>query len=225
MKSNTTLADRIVALTSELNWKPAELARQAEVSRASVSDWLSGKTKTLNPEVAQRLERKSGFNAIWLATGQGNRKALTTAEPVAPSAGDYLPIRRVKLKLSAGISGFAIEVLNGELAPIFFARKWFEAHGFKPEKLLAIQVEGRSMESTVFDGDWVVVNTADTEVRDGKVYALNYEGEPAIKCLISDGERWIATSDNPDKVRYRDRPVTENTHVIGRIVHKQSEHI
>ena len=38
----------------------AELSRQARVGRASVSGWLNGKTRKLNPEVLQRLSEKTG---------------------------------------------------------------------------------------------------------------------------------------------------------------------
>lgn len=67
----TTLPDRINFLLSENHWSAAELARQAGVSRAAVSDWRNGSVKTLTAEVASRLATACKVDAIWVATGRG----------------------------------------------------------------------------------------------------------------------------------------------------------
>lgn len=81
------------------------------------------------------------------------------------------------------------------------------------------------MEPGLYDGDWVVVNTADSTPRDGIAFALSYDGEVVVKRLFRSEETWVAASDNHDKRIYRDRPLNGDTFVIGRIVHKQSERI
>lgn len=67
----TNLPDRINFLLSENHWSAAELARQAGVSRAAVSDWRNGSVKTLTAEVASRLAAACNVDAIWVATGRG----------------------------------------------------------------------------------------------------------------------------------------------------------
>ena len=81
------------------------------------------------------------------------------------------------------------------------------------------------MEPGLYHGDTVVVNTADTEPKDGKVFAVNYEGELVVKRLVRDAGQWWLRSDNPDQRRYPPKVCGEGVFVLGRIVHKQSEQL
>ncbi len=137
----------------------------------------------------------------------------------------YPSIRRVRFKLQAGVSGFAVQDLEDDGPPIVFRRDWFELHGYRPDKMLAARVAGASMEPSLWDGDLVVINTAQTTPKDGHVYALNIEGVMAIKRLVRDGGEWWIRSDNADKVRYPDKRTHEGVSVLGEVVYKQSERI
>lgn len=54
------------------------------------------------------------------------------------------------------------------------------------------------------------------------MYALNYEGELAVKRLRRDaGARWL-TSDSQDKRRFPDKAFDENALLIGRVICKRS---
>lgn len=130
-----------------------------------------------------------------------------------------------KLGYQSGASGFAVEYLGDEDAPIVFRRQWFESNGYNPEKLFATKVANGSMEPGLYDGDTVVVNTEQTEPKDGIVFAANYEGELVIKRLVRDAGQWWLSSDNPDQRRHPRKVCDENVHLIGEIVHKQSERI
>lgn len=139
---------------------------------------------------------------------------------------DYPAIRRVRFKLSAGASGFGVEYDETDSgAPIVFRRQWYEKNGYRPEKLFAVRVANGSMEPGLHDGDTVVVNTGSTDPKDGMVFAVNYEGEMVIKRLVRDAGSWWLHSDNPDQGRYPRKICDENCHIIGRVVHKQSERI
>ena len=106
-----------------------------------------------------------------------------------------------------------------------FRREWYERNGYQPDKLLAVRVSNGSMEPGLYDGDTVVVNTADTTPADGVVFAVNYEGELVIKRLVRDSGQWWLASDNPDQRRYPRKVCDEHAFLLGRIVHKQSEKI
>lgn len=138
---------------------------------------------------------------------------------------DYPAIRRVNFKLSAGASGFAIEYDQDFGAPIVFQRQWYEQRGLVPAKLFAVKVANGSMEPGLTHGDTVVVNTEQTTPRDGRVFAVNYEGELVIKRLVRDAGQWWLSSDNPDQHRYPRKVCDEHCLLIGEIVHKQSERI
>lgn len=138
---------------------------------------------------------------------------------------EYPAIRRVRFKLSAGASGFSVDYCDKDGPPIVFQRDWFISRGYKPAKLFATKVANGSMESGLYDGDTVVVNTESTTPKDGAVFAANFEGEMVIKRLVRDAGQWWLSSDNPDQRRYPRKLCDENVYLIGEIVHKQSERI
>lgn len=137
-----------------------------------------------------------------------------------------VPIRMAKLKLSAGVTGFALEMPDDETDVITVPKKWIEKNMYMPAQLLAVQVKGESMEPSLYAGDIVLINTADRKPKDGAVFAVNYEGEAIIKRISRDGGRWWLTSDNPDQRRYH-RKVCEGDAciIVGRVVKKESERI
>lgn len=176
-----------------------------------------------------KLPGHDAMTAIERVYGDVESSELAPNPPPAPieleGNPDYPAIRRVQFKLSAGASGFAIDVQNEDDAPIVFRREWFESRGFTPANLFAVQVANGSMQPGLWHGDTVVVNTADTAPKDGEVFAVNFEGELVIKRLVHDEGRWWLRSDNPDQSRYPRKACNERVFIIGRIVHKQSEHL
>jgi hypothetical protein len=138
---------------------------------------------------------------------------------------EYPAIRRVRFKLSAGASGFAVEYQDHEDVPMVFGSAWYVKNGLTPSKLFAVKVANGSMEPGLHDGDIVVVNTECDTPKDGRVFAVNYEGELVIKRLLRDAGEWWLSSDNLDQRRYPRKLCGEGVFLIGEIVHKQSERI
>ena len=181
--------------------------------KSYISQIITGKSG-LGEKAARRLERDYGMPHGYLDGAHGRD---------IPE--DFVAVQRVKFKLSAGISGFQIEYLDGTKSPLFFRQDWLAQRGYSHESLLAVQVSGPSMEPGLFDGDVVVINTGDTQPSDGSVFAVNYEGEAVIKRMKRDMGEWFLTSDNQDKVRHPDKRCHEQTFMLGRVIHKQSERI
>lgn len=155
----------------------------------------------------------------------GERQPIYTPTIDLQDNEQYPNIRRVRFKLSAGASGFGIEYLDNDGPPIVFQKSWFVSRQFNPAKLFATKVANGSMETGLYDGDTVVVNTESTRPKDGVVFAVNFEGELVIKRLVRDAGQWWLSSDNPDQRRYPRKLCDENVHLIGEVVHKQSERI
>lgn len=225
------LSDRInAALSGGKGLTQAGLARACGISRASVNAWVNGKTDSIDGKYLTTAAAYLGVSAHWLSTGEG---------PMLPGSGatantqvvhlddnpQYPAIRRVKFKLSAGASGFGVDYLDEQDAPIVFRREWFDRNGYRPDKLFAVRVANGSMEPGLWHGDTVVVNTEQAEPKDGAVFAVNYEGELVIKRLVRDSGQWWLASDNPDQRRYPRKVCDEHAFLLGRIVHKQSEKI
>ena len=135
-------------------------------------------------------------------------------------------IPKVKLRLSAGISGFQVEPERFDGSTTTVPTDWIVRNGYNREQLIAIRVKGESMEPTLYEDDLVVVNLADTRPADGHVYAINYEGEPAVKRLTRDAGQWWLTSDHLDQRKYYRRICNGNDCIIvGRVVRKESERL
>jgi phage repressor protein C with HTH and peptisase S24 domain len=122
--------------------------------------------------------------------------------------------------------GFAVEPDRRDGGQAMVPRRWVEQNDYIPERLLAMEVKGESMEPALYAGDLVIVNTADTRPVDGAVYAINYEGEPVIKRLVRDGGFWWLASDHSDQRKYsRKRCEGDMCIIVGRVVRKESERI
>lgn len=245
---NMSLQNRINELLQECPKKKAiDLARFAKVSRATVSGWTTGKTTTIEGANAFSVAKFFGVNAEWVQTGNGKKYPETTNkninktenneindisyqsknnDPIDPGE-RYLPIKMGSFKLQAGFIGFVIEWLDDEEnEPIYFKAEWLRKKGYRQENLVAAKVQGDSMIPSLYHGDTVIVNTAEKNPKDGKVFAINYEGELLIKRMIRDNGQWWIVSDNSDKTRYPKKLCTNDICiVIGMIVHKQSNEI
>lgn len=234
------LKDRLKLAMSDPKVTGKDLAKACKIKPPSVSDWLSGKTQSIEASNLLAAAKFLNVSPDWLASGVGQmRKTYPPAtfthhsvqEPQATYAIDlkdnpaYPAVRRVKFKLSASISGFAVEYDEGNSTPLVFNRTWYDNNSYTPAKLFAVSVCNGSMEPGLHHNDVVIVNTESTTPKDGKVFAVNYEGEMVIKRLVRDAGQWWLSSDNADQRRYPRKACDENCLIIGEIIHKQSETI
>lgn len=202
----------------------ADVARRMNVSSQVVSNW---EKRGISQEGAIDAERAYGVSAAWLIDGKGNMLLnKLPLEITLSDSPDHILIRKVNIRLSAGIAGYAIEHLEEDGDPVSFRKNWLEKMGLRAEKLVAVYVRGDSMEPGLNDGDTVVINTDDTTPTDGDVYAINYEGELVIKRMTRDAGEWWLTSDNPDQ-RKHPRKSCQSPYclVLGRVIQKQSTKI
>ncbi|MDQ7990165.1 MAG: S24 family peptidase [Candidatus Dactylopiibacterium sp.] len=200
------------------------VARLLGESPQTVKNWES---RGISKSGLLKAQKAIGCSAEWIASGLG---AASDARAVPKeidlsSHPDLQEVKRVRFKLSAGVSGFSVEIEEGNGKPIFFRRDWFAANGFRPDALFAVRVSGQSMETSLWDGDLVVINTADSKPTDGEVFAINYEGEMCIKRMKRDAGQWFACSDNADQRRYPPKHCTGDVKIIGKAVYKQSERV
>jgi phage repressor protein C with HTH and peptisase S24 domain len=218
--------DNLDLLRQELGSLTA-LAAKLQKDDSQVSQWLqgsknsgTGKPRGMLAETARYIERCAVKHQGWLDVDHSKSQEIDlTNNP------DYPAIRRVRFKLSAGVTGFAVEFDQGEGVPMVFGTAWYAKKGLTPSKLFAVVVANGSMEPGLHDGDIVVVNTECTNPKDGHVFAVNYEGELVIKRLIRDAGEWWLSSDNLDQRRYQRKVCGEGVFLIGEIIHKQSDRI
>lgn len=210
------------------------LVKASGASKSVVNQWLTGKIKSIDIRYALAIERALGFSHIWLMTGEGDPRqaplhGLAHALPVRAADNDdaeFIQIEMVKLRLSAGITGFHTEPEGRDGGTLGMRRSWIERNRYHADHLIAILVKGESMEPSLYEDDVVIINTLDIKPVDGAVYAFNYEGEAVVKRLVRDAGQWWLTSDNPDQRRYH-RKLCHGAAciVIGRVVRKESDRI
>lgn len=210
-----------------------------EAFAAAISE-AEGATKPLSWQTIQQWEKENGtapkrkrLEIVAKLLDLRVSSLVASAETQAEAAEidleahpDLERIRRVKLRLQAGVNGFALDADESDGMPIFFRADWLRQRGYKPYDLIALKVAGQSMEPNLYPDDLVVVNTADREPKDGKVFAINYEGEAVIKRMVRDGGTWWLASDNPDQRRFPRKECSGDACIIvGQVIHRQSEQI
>ena len=158
------------------------------------------------------------------------RKAASAILRTSPSAAndpDYVAIRTVSMKISAGVTGFSVDPDedDGTGGLVYLSRAWLEKRGYRAGALFAVRAKGYSMWPRVLPEDVTLINTDDTKKVSKVVYAFNHEGEFTLKRLMWEHNRWFLQSDNPDKATYPPVLASELTFAIGRAVLLQAEEI
>jgi hypothetical protein len=83
----STLKERLALVSPEWPWgKKAALAKHCGVKAPSVSDWISGETKTLEGDNLLRAADFLGVNPKWLASGKGPMLRGETGGVAEPEA-------------------------------------------------------------------------------------------------------------------------------------------
>lgn len=84
---------------------------------------------------------------------------------------DYIP--KVAAKAGAGSS---LETSGETIGLYAFRKDYISAQGIHPRSSILLDVVGDSMEPLLKEGDTILVDQADKDVRDGKTYLVAYTG-------------------------------------------------
>lgn len=198
------LQGRINELITDKGVKPAEFARQIKSSRAAVSDWLKGNVTEISYEKAKNIAAYCDVNFEWVMHGKGEKHTKTTSgksQAITSNAsliGGFdlwdndtplrddevaLPFFR-EVKLSAG-TGLTSEVQENHGTKLRFAKSTLKRKGVQEDHAACCVVSGNSMEPVLPDGSTVGIDTLKTEVINGKIYAIDHNGELRVKLVYS----------------------------------------
>ncbi len=81
-----------------------------------------------------------------------------------------------EVELAAGSGKFAITELNTR-TKLRFGKSTLRSRGINPAKIVCVTVRGNSMEPVILDGSTVGVDTDNTTIVDGKIYAIAIDDE------------------------------------------------
>jgi phage repressor protein C with HTH and peptisase S24 domain len=157
-------------------------------------------------------------SADWLAFGGGFKpEPQGRTQPFFQY--DYVKVPRVATELAAGAGSFIDSTeLVEELA---FRRDWLASKG-QLKDLVVMTVWGDSMEPTLKNKDFALINLAQTQVYNSCIYAIAHDESLYVKRLLVEPGRLILRSDNknyPDIVlNYDDQATMDKVKIIGRVI-------
>ncbi|WP_158138686.1 LexA family transcriptional regulator [Vibrio metschnikovii] len=207
------------------------LAKRLGVTPKAVSKWLNAESMPRRNKIAE-LAEFLGVSLFWLEYGkneqhqrQGNAEVLGNMQvwdSNTPIGDDEVALPFLsEVKLSAG-NGFISDIEHDNGFRLRFAKSTLRRYNVTPENAVCVAVYGNSMEPVLPDGSTVGINTGDKVLVDGKIFAINHNGELFIKRLYKlpgGGMRIYSFNELEYPPReYTDAQVLEqNITIIGRV--------
>ena len=122
------------------------------------------------------------------------------AEPLDPDWHEHVGIDEIDT--TVGADG----TVGDERIPrrVKFPYPWLRKHGLRAHMCRIVRVAGEAMEPTVPDGCAILIDTASTDRRDGRIFVVRSGDELIIRRLVHDPEAgWLLRSDNRRSPRGR----------------------
>ncbi|MGE4310271.1 LexA family transcriptional regulator [Desulfovibrio sp.] len=223
---------------------PADFAEKVGVTTRALSNYLAGRMP--KAEVRKSICAVYGINPMWLFQGVGpiytDEKMADTSvidlvgkaaciagipdpdaadvSAIAPDGVQTIYVPKVEARLSAGTGSLEV---SGNIKGYFgFRSDWLRRKGC-PSRMVLMSVTGDSMRPTLENGDLALVNTAQTDVVSGGIYAVGVDDSVLIKRLDKRPGKIVLVSDNrdayaPQELDMTDEVVRDSLRVIGRVL-------
>ena len=164
-----------------------------------VQDIERGKVKELKASELETLQENFLINSWWLLTGKGE---MFISSDITKISDNYsIDLLNVRAGAGEGIYNYVIETVD----TISLDKSFFRTP-INTNKIKGIQVDGDSMEPTLRDGDYVLIDENINFGTNG-IYAIQYGGQILIKRLqfkmdgtiliISDNDKYDKELFNP----------------------------
>lgn len=229
----STLGRRIAQKREQAGLSQSELARRLGLSPQSVQKWEAEASVPRGrrlDEIAEALSTTVGFLVAGGFESAKNRAAESNAEMLGPiDVWDddtpldddevYVPFLK-EVELSAGSGKTIVEQSHKQ--KLRFGKLTLRRQGVQPSDAVCVTVSGNSMEPVLPDKSTVGVDQGSTNVVDGKMYALDHDGQLRVKTLyrLAGGGirmRSFNRDEHPDE-EYTSQEMAENQiAIIGRV--------
>lgn len=178
----------------------------------------------VSPRLAGLIRQDRPTNIVdTQTTAIGEHPALYPVEvwddetPLGPDEVELPFFQEVELSAGKG-SEVMLETGGRKLR---FGRRTLQRKGVSPEAAACVPVTGNSMEPVLPDGSTAGIDTAATQVQDGKMYAIDHGGQLRVKLLykLPGGGlrlRSYNADEHPDE-RYEGDYVNEHIRIIGKV--------
>lgn len=180
-----TLAERLryaMEVLPPKKIKGVDLARAVGVKPPSVSDWLSGKSRTMEGENLLKASKFLGVNANWLASGIGSptdkNKQIIMDEELSNILFRDLGLHKIPV-FDYVQAGQWKEVSYDGATPLSYT--YTDYIGTNPEAIFSVIVQGNSMEPDFKEGDMLIADSSITPKPGSFVIAQNGSHEATFK--------------------------------------------
>lgn len=210
-----TRVDRLKLAMEDAGLDQPALAKKAGCTQGAVSQILLGHTvrSKFLPDIARAL----GVSVDWLS---GDSDERDPGAPSARSVADHFDLAMVReLELGYSMGGGSIFDAYEQRGVVPFQRDWLRsmmAGSF--DDLFVARGEGDSMQPTLLDGDIVLIDTAQKDIRkQDRIWAVAYGELGMIKRIRRQpGGKYLIMSDNPAVQPFD--AVDDEMYVIGRVI-------
>lgn len=177
----TTFMDSTIQALRDARDKAGSVARLAEltgVQQVTLGRWLSGERKPTVAELGKVFDRLG----------------ITLHEPGV----DFMQFEMIpKVEALAG-AGSSL-VTSGETVGLYaFRHDFLQRIGVHAAACVMLDVMGESMQPLIMNGDTILVDTRQTELRDGKIFLVTLGEELLVKRIQRTVRGWMLISQNPE---------------------------
>ena len=190
--------ERLVKARENLGFNQANFSEKIDLAAQSLARYEKNK---VNPsmEFIAKLTDMFNINSNWLLTGKG--EMFISNDTTKNSDNYFIDLLNVRAGAGEGIYNYVIETVD----TISLDKSFFRTP-INTNKIKGIQVDGDSMEPTLRDGDYVLIDENINFGTNG-IYAIQYGGQILIKRLqfkmdgtiliISDNDKYDKELFNP----------------------------
>ena len=220
-----TVAQRIDKIMKDHSINKTELADILSTTPQNVTNWIN--RDAISRKKAKLISEKLGYDLNWLLYGGDENIKESKLNPVEWESlseeeqkdGKFVTIPVLDVELSAGFG--ACPTMEQEMYTLPFRSITLKQRNIPINMAKVVKVTGDSMEPRLFDKDIISINTADTRIRDGKIYAVRVHDLQKVKVLIRNTDGTITLrSYNPtyaDEIISKEQIESGDFQVLGRM--------
>ena len=220
-----TLADRVNERMEVLGLTQEDVGKMVGISQAAVWKITSG--ETIKPRCIVKLANALKVTSEWLENGEnkiqedkpsyvlGSFDVWDSSTPLRDDEVE-LPFFR-EVELSAGSGRY--EVIENHGCKLRFSKSTLRRKGIDARYAACVTVSGDSMYPVMPDGCVVGIDTANTAIKNGDIYAIDHHGELRVKVLyrlVGGGLRIKSYNDEYPDEMYNHEEVS-SIKVLGRM--------
>ncbi|WP_051013739.1 S24 family peptidase [Pararhodospirillum photometricum] len=218
----STMPERLGELMKKKGLKQKALALKAGLNETAIRDILVGKSKNPTAKTISAIVAVLGEEASEIFFGGQpmtiSKESASQSTIIEWCGKDIAAIPQYDADFSAGHGS----IIGPDSAPLgfqFIECQWLSAvTSASPDDLAVVKVAGDSMEPTLSNGDWILIDRTQSRVRRDGIYALSFDDACWVKRLSVNFKdkniRIISDNQSYPMIEIEEERLT----VIGRVV-------